>query len=201
MSGSSRIGERHRDGARMLACEELTKLVICGSDSDRSTVDVAAALGDRGARSRMSLRPRPSSSRKASPCQVPSGQVATMRAGLRFGGVEDGVDRGVHDPAPNSREKLRQPPLAEPRRADHRREVATEIAGIAGVGGEHVEQVVAQRAGLVEADGRDAQAFLPDLGGAGIVAAMRGAADVALVRAHDGPEQAALAPSKTGTRW
>ena len=75
------------------------------------------------------------------------------------------------------------------RRADHRGEVAAELARIAHVEREQVEQILARPAGLVESDRRNAQAFLPDLGGAGIVGAMGGAADIALMGAHDGPEQ------------
>ena len=75
------------------------------------------------------------------------------------------------------------------RRAEHRREVAAEFAGVANVQRQKIEQVVAQLAGFIELDRRDAQAFLIDLGGGGIVGAMGGAADVALVRAHNGPQQ------------
>ena len=74
-------------------------------------------------------------------------------------------------------------------RAQHRGEVAAEFAGVADVQRQQVEQIVAQLAGLVELDRRDAQALLLDLGGRRIVGAMGGAADVALMRAHDGPEQ------------
>ena len=75
------------------------------------------------------------------------------------------------------------------RRADHGGEIAAEIMGIADIERDHVEDVVAQTACLVELDRRNAQAFLPDLGRIGIIGAMRGAADVALMRADDGPEQ------------
>ena len=75
------------------------------------------------------------------------------------------------------------------RRAQHRGEVAAEFPGVANVQRQQVEQIVAQLAGLVELDRRDAQPLLPDLGGGGIIGAMGGAADIALMRAHDGPEQ------------
>ncbi len=75
------------------------------------------------------------------------------------------------------------------RRAQHRREVAAKLPGIANVERQEIEQVVAQLAGLVELDRRNAQAFLKDLGSARVIGAMGGAADVALMRAHDGPEQ------------
>ena len=79
------------------------------------------------------------------------------------------------------------------RRADHRRQIAAKIARIADVESQQVEQIVAQLAGFVELDRRNAQSLLPDLGGGRIIAAMGGAADVALMRAHDGPEQPPVA--------
>ena len=79
------------------------------------------------------------------------------------------------------------------RRPQHRGEVAAEFAGVADVQREQIEQIVAQLSGLVELDRRNAQAFLKDLGGRRIVGAMGGAADVALMGAHDGPEQALAA--------
>src|SRR5882724_12379654 len=79
------------------------------------------------------------------------------------------------------------------RRSDHRREVAAKLSGVANVQRQQVEQIVAQPSRFVELDRRNTQSFLPDLGRAGIIAAMRGAADVALVRANDGPEQPPLA--------
>src|SRR6478672_8523500 len=79
------------------------------------------------------------------------------------------------------------------RRADHRRQIAAELAWIANIQNQEVEQIIAQPAGFVEPDGRNAQPLLPDFRGGGIVAAMRGAADVALMGADDGPEQTPLA--------
>ncbi len=73
--------------------------------------------------------------------------------------------------------------------AEHRREVAAEVARVADVQRDHVEHVVAQPSGLVELHRRDAQALLVDFRRHRIVGAVRRAADVALVRAHDGPEQ------------
>jgi len=75
------------------------------------------------------------------------------------------------------------------RSANHRREIAAEVMGVADIERDHVEDVLAQSAGLVELDRRNTQAFLPDFGGIGIVRTMGGAADVALMRAGDGPEQ------------
>src|SRR3954462_7761405 len=75
------------------------------------------------------------------------------------------------------------------RRAEHRGKVATKFAGVADVERQQVEQIVTQLAGIVEFDRRDTQPLLPDLGGRRIIATMGAAPDIALVRAHDGPEQ------------
>ena len=79
------------------------------------------------------------------------------------------------------------------RRAQHRGEVAAKLAGVTDVQRQHVEQVLAQPAGFVEPDRRNPQAFLPDLGGTGIVGAVGGAADIALMGTDDGPEQSLVA--------
>ena len=79
------------------------------------------------------------------------------------------------------------------RRAQHRGEVAAKLARVSHVQRQHIEQILARPAGLGEPDRRDAQALLPDLGGAGIVGAVGGAADIALMGADDGPEQALVA--------
>ncbi len=86
-------------------------------------------------------------------------------AGLLLGGIEDRLDRGLDHLAAEFAEQPRQPALAEMRRADHRREIAAKLARIADVQRDQIEQILAQPAGLVELDRRDAQAFLPDLGG------------------------------------
>ena len=112
---------------------------------------------------------------------------------LLLGGIKDRLDSGFDHGRAKLGEQSRQPPLAEMRRAQHRGEIAAELTGVADVQRQQIEQVVAQLAGFVEFDRRDAQSFLIDLGGAGIVGAMGGAADVALMRAHDGPEQPPLA--------
>src|SRR3954449_902457 len=75
------------------------------------------------------------------------------------------------------------------RRAEHRGKVAAEFAGVADVERQQIKQIVTQLAGIVESDRRDTQPLLPDLGGRRIIATMGAAADIALVRAHDGPEQ------------
>ena len=115
------------------------------------------------------------------------------RAHLPLGAVEHGLDRGMRRCRAELGEQLREPPLADPRRADHRREVAAEVARMAHVEHDHLVDVVAPLAAVVELQRRNADAFLPDLGRAGVVGAVRGAADVALVRAVDRPEREAVA--------
>ena len=110
-------------------------------------------------------------------------------AGLLLGGIEDVFDGLGDGRRIEFGEQLRQPPLAEMRGAEHRGEVAAKIARVADVQRDHVEHVLAQPPGLVELHRRDAQAFLVDLGRHRVVGAVGRAADVALMRAHDGPEQ------------
>ncbi len=74
------------------------------------------------------------------------------------------------------------------RRPDHRRQIAAKLAWIANVEGQQVKQIVAQPPGFVQLDRGNTQSLLPDLGRGRIIAAMGGAADVALVCANDGPE-------------
>ena len=176
----------------MLACEEFTKLVDCGSDSRQIDLDVAALLGDfRGDADIAAAMAVIVEKRLAVKHAVLPGR--DHGAGLLLGRIENGLDRGFDDRRAELGEQFRHPPLAQMRRAQHRREVAAKFAGVADVERQQIEQVVAQLAGLVELDRRNAQAFLKDLGGGGIIGAMGGAADIALVRAHDGPEQPLVA--------
>ncbi len=86
------------------------------------------------------------------------------RAGLPLGAVEHGFDRGVRRlPAEFVRQRQKAP-LADMRRADHRREVAAEIARVADIGRDHLHHVAPDLAAVVELQGRDAEAFLPDVG-------------------------------------
>ena len=64
---------------------------------------------------------------------------------------------------------------------------------MADVEHDHLVDVLAPHAPVVEFQRRNAQALLADLGRAGVVGAVRGAADVALVRAVDRPEHEAVA--------
>ena len=105
-----------------------------------------------------------------------------------LGTVENGRDRRMRRRRAELGEQLSEPALADARRADHGREIAAEVAGMAHIEHDHLVDVLAPLALLVELQRRNADAFLVDLGGAGVVGAVRGAADVALVRAVDRPE-------------
>src|SRR6267142_4735038 len=78
-------------------------------------------------------------------------------------------------------------------RAQHGCEIAAEFTGVTNVQRQEIEQIVAQLSGFVELDRRDAQSLLINLGRAGVIGAVGGAADITLMRAHDGPQQAPLA--------
>src|SRR6185437_12037462 len=147
----------------MLACEELTKLVTCGSDSERSTSISLPRLVTLAAM-RMSLLPRPSSSRKASPWKTPSFQVlTTARACASAASSTASTAASTTGPviSRNSFCMRRSPRCAAP------------IMGVADVERDHVEDVVAQLALLIELDRRNADAYLPDLDSVRVVSAMR----------------------------
>ena len=164
------------------------KPVTCGSEPDRSTVTslpclvTRARIDDVGA-CRSRRRPAPPRRRRRRPprrrrwrargarrrpASLPPHAASVARAEL-------GDDRG-------------QPLLAQPRRADLRRQVAAEIARMADVQRQHLQQVLAQHAVLGQAHRRHAQALVPDFGGGGVVGAVRGAADIGMMRAHHRPE-------------
>ena len=90
-------------------------------------------------------------------------------------------------------EEVVQPALADARRSDHGREIAAEVAGMAHVEHDHLVDVFATLAFLVELQRWDTNTLLVDLGGAGVVGTVRGAADIALVGAIDRPEYHAVA--------
>ena len=115
------------------------------------------------------------------------------RPGLALGAVEHRLDRGVGDRPAEFGRQCQQPPLADMRRADHRREIAAKIARVADIGRDHLEEVAAHLAAIVEPQRRDADPFLPDVGRGGVVGAVRRPADVALMRAVDRPEARLLA--------
>ena len=90
-------------------------------------------------------------------------------------------------------EQTTEAPRAQMRRPDRRPEIAEELARVPHVRRDHPEHVVARRAAVVQQERRHAEPFLPDLRGRGVVAAVRRAADVAVVRAVDRPEREAVA--------
>ena len=114
-------------------------------------------------------------------------------AHLTLGAIQHGLDRGVRGRRAELLEQGGKAALADPGRADHRREVAAKLARVPHVQHDQVEHVLAQPARLVEPERRDPDALLPDLGGARVVGAVRGAADVALMRAVDRPERQPVA--------
>jgi hypothetical protein len=79
--------------------------------------------------------------------------------------------------------------LPDPGGADHRAQIPEEIVGVAHVDGDHREHVLPQGTRVIELERRDAQPLLPDLRGPRVVRAVRGAPDVALMRAVDRPER------------
>ncbi len=110
------------------------------------------------------------------------------RPGLAFGAVEHRLDRGVGGRPTELGRQGQQAAFADMRRADHRREIAAEVARMAHIGGDHLEEVAAHLAAIVEPQRGDADAFLPDVGRGGVVGAVRRAADIALMRPVDRPE-------------
>src|SRR5215475_4182219 len=102
-----------------------------------------------------------------------------------LGAIQHGLDAAERALHTVLGEQGLQPSLAHPGRADHGGQVAAEIAGVAHVGDDHLEHVLAYDTRVVEAQRRNAKALLPDLGGPGVVGAVGGSADVGLVGAVD----------------
>src|SRR5215813_5457487 len=119
--------------------------------------------------------------------------AADAGAALALGAVQYLAHRGGGGVDAIVIHQLEEPPLAHAGRAQHGPQVAREVARMAHVGGDQLHHVVAQATCIVELERGDADAFLPDLRGPGVVGAVGGAADVALVGAIDGPEGEALA--------
>ena len=110
------------------------------------------------------------------------------RPGLALGAVEYRLDRRIGDGPAELGCERQQAPLADMRRADHCGEITAEVAGVAHIGRDHLEEVAAHLAAIAEPQRRDTNAFLPDVGRRSIVGAMRRSADVALMRPIDRPE-------------
>jgi hypothetical protein len=115
------------------------------------------------------------------------------RPRLLLGCIQNGLDRRLDHWRAEFGKQPRQPALAEMRSTNHCCEIAAKLAWVTNVQRQQVKQIVAQPASFVQLDRGNAQSLLKNLGGAGIVAAIGGAADVALVRAHDRPQQPPLA--------
>ena len=114
-------------------------------------------------------------------------------AGLLFGRVQNGLDGGFDDRRTELAEQFCDAPFAEMRRAQHRGKVAAKLARVSHVQRQHLQNILARPSRLGESDRRNAQTFLPDLGRTGIIGAMGGAADIALMGADDGPQQTLVA--------
>src|SRR5262245_27668965 len=112
-------------------------------------------------------------------------------AHLPLRSVEHGRDGAMRDRRAELAEELPQAPFADACRADHRGQITAEIAGMAHIEYDHLVDVIAPATLLVKLEGRNAQAFLIDLGSAGVIGAVRGTADITLVRAVDRPEHQA----------
>ena len=172
----------------------------CGSDSGEVDLEVAAALGDRGADRDVIAAVAVVVEDRLAPIDAirPAGD---HRPRLALGAIEDRLDRGLRwspgrtrraAPAAGARRRGAEPIMAarSPRKSRGWRTLSTIISSTSR----------AQPALLVELERRDADALLPDLGGGRVVGAVGGAADVALVRAVDRPEQPGASPSNTGTK-
>ena len=92
---------------------------------------------------------------------VPPGHEARARLALRP--VQDRLYRRPDQGGAVLGEQRQKPALADPRRADHRREVALEVPRMADVRLQHLEHVVAKGARGVEPERRDPDPLLEDL--------------------------------------
>ena len=81
---------------------------------------------------------------------LPVRPLGDDRAGLALGAVEHRFDRGAGGPGAELGEQRVQPPFADPGRADHRRHVAAKIPRMAHVEHDHLVDVLAQVAPVVE---------------------------------------------------
>ena len=193
--GSRRRSDRQSaiaTAACMLACEELTKLVDCGSESDRSTstslpfLVTLARDADVGAAMAVIVEKR-----LAVEDAVLPGRDHGARLPLGASRIASIAASTTAAPnSANSRDSRRSPRCAAPIIAARS---PRKSRGLRTLSASRSSRSSRSLPRLVELERRDAQALLPDLGGRGVVGAMRGAADVALVRAVDGPEQPLVA--------
>ena len=192
MSGSSRKAKAIATADCVLAKEELMKPVTCGSESGQVHRDVAALLGDAGADDDVGAVEAVVVQHRLAVIDA-VGPGRDDGAGVTFGGVEHCLHRVAQRGRAELGDHRGQALLAELGRADLRREVAAEVARMAHVQRQHLQQVLAQHAVFGQAHRRDAQALVPDFRGGGVVGAVRGAADVGVVRAHHRPEHQRVA--------
>ncbi len=73
-------------------------------------------------------------------------------------------------------------------RADLRRQIAFEVPGMANVGLQHLQQVLANLTAVVQANRGHAKPLVPDFGGGRIVGAMGGAAYIGMMGPVDCPK-------------
>ena len=105
-----------------------------------------------------------------------------------LGPVQQRLDGGLDGRRVEALHQRLQARLAEAHRADLGRQVAPEVARMAHIERQHLQQVLARPAALLEAQWRDAQALMEDFGGGGVVGAVRRPADIAVMGAIDRPE-------------
>ena len=117
------------------------------------------------------------------------GPLGDELAHLALGGVEYVGDDPLERAGLVDSQKLADAAGGDVDRSYLRVQVAQEVFGVANVGGEHLQQVAARLPAVVDAQWRDAQALVVDFAGRGVVAAVGGAAYVAVVRAVDRVEE------------
>ena len=110
------------------------------------------------------------------------GNGGERRAHLRLGPVVDRGDGGEHRLPPMLGADVVHALLGRPACGDLRQDVALALVRAPHVGADHVELLAVGAGGGEEPEGRDAQPFLPGVGGAGDVAAGHRAADIRPMR-------------------
>src|SRR5437868_6030270 len=86
------------------------------------------------------------------------------RSRLMLSSVEDGLYRRFDNRRTEFRKQPRQPTLSEMSRSYHRRQIASELARIANIQGQQLEEIITQPPPFVELDRGNAQSLLPDFG-------------------------------------
>ena len=121
---------------------------------------------------------------------------------MPLGGVQYVLDGLQQKLRPVRVQQRPHAPRGDVYRADLGVEVAQEALGMASVGRQHPKQVAPWLPRVVEPKGRNAQTFVEDFGGRGIISAVGPAADVAMVGAIDRvEEQLALVEDRLDDRY